>query len=335
MLVSYALLNPHLRLTADISAQGKHDHCPTCTDWRRWRPSDPEPALWYDLERFERRIAAAIQHDRTRDQRARTVHAFVATFQGLSATGKRKELLDRLGLQRASLEEAFVLPSGELDHGRIAGLLAAMQTYSAPVRPRRLGELGKTHLAAAIGGEMVNYRRIEINDPCGPILAEVALFYFANDPRLVTTVGINNSPALADVEAVPGLTWVLNENRVEPMDPLWFFLHVTGPGFNYADRGKSKLVLPTEAGRQLRGEIAAALEPWRKYKRQKDRDQKAFLKIGAPRPERPPDAGRGGRRGDAGSLPQGVRRRCAEGPAAPDHVCGQGPYPKANRKAAR
>ena len=101
MLVSYALLNPHLRLTADISAQGKHDHCPTCTDWRRWRPSDPEPALWYDLERFERRIAAAIQHDRTRGQRARTVHAFVATFQGLSATGKRKELLDRLGLQRA------------------------------------------------------------------------------------------------------------------------------------------------------------------------------------------------------------------------------------------
>jgi hypothetical protein len=137
MLVSYALLNPHLRLTADISAKGKYDHRPTCTDWRRWRPSDLEPALWYDSERFERRIAAAIQHDRTRAQRARTVRAFVATFQGLSATGK-KELLDRLGLQRATLEEAFVLPSGELDHGAIDGLLAAMQTYATPVRPTAL-----------------------------------------------------------------------------------------------------------------------------------------------------------------------------------------------------
>ena len=219
MLVTYALLNPHLRLTADISAEGRHDHRPTCTDWRRWRPSDPEPALWYDLERFERRIAAAIQHDRTRGQRARTVRAFVATFQGLSATGKQKELLDRLGLQRATLEEAFVLPSGELDQGAIDRLLAAMQTYATPVRPRRLGELGKAHLAAAIPGEMVNYRRIEIDDPRGPVLAEVALFYSANDPGLVTTVGINNSPALAGVDAVPGLMWVLNENRVEPGGP--------------------------------------------------------------------------------------------------------------------
>ena len=132
LLADYALVNPHLHLTADLGDGEESEYCPTRPDWRRWRPSDPEPALWYDTGRLGRRIAAAIHHDRTRGGRVRTVRAFVATFQGLSATGRQKELLERLGLQRASLEEAFVRPDGTLDSGRIAGLLDAMRAYASP-----------------------------------------------------------------------------------------------------------------------------------------------------------------------------------------------------------
>jgi DNA topoisomerase VI subunit B len=274
LLVDYALLNPHLRLTANLDTALRHDVRPTHPDWRRWRPSDPEPALWYDTERFARRIAAAIQHDRTRGERVRTVRDFAATFQGLSSTGRQKELLEQRGLRRATLEDAFVRPSGELDRDKTDELLTAMQSYATAVRPRRLGELGKAHINAAIGGEIVRFRRIEIDDPYAPILAEVALVYRGKGTRAVT-VGINSSPALGGVDAVPYLTRCFQEARVELDDPVWFFIHIIGPGFRYTDRGKSRLALPLDATRQLYTEISAVLEPWRKYKKRKERDEKS------------------------------------------------------------
>ncbi len=192
------------------------------------------------------------------------------------------------GQSEKALEDAFVCPSGELDREKIAELLTAIQSYATAVRPRRLGELGKAHIDAAIGGEIVRYRRIEIDDPYAPILAEVALVYRGKGQRAVT-VGINSSPALAGVDAVPYLTRCFQEARVDPDDPVWFFIHLTGPGFRYTDRGKSRLALPLDATRQLYTEISAVLEPWRKYKKRKERDEKAELMLGdVEKPERPP-----------------------------------------------
>src|SRR3954447_1521472 len=288
LLADYALINPALHLTADLGDGQESEWCPTRPDWRRWRPSEAEPALWYDTERLGRRIAAAIHHDRTRGERVRTVRALVAAFQGLSATAKQKELLGRLGLQRASLEEAFVRPDGTLDAGRIAGLLDAMRAYATPVRPRRLGELGKAHLAAGTG-QVVAYRRIEIDDPHAPVLAEAALIFRKGTAGRAITVGINNSPALAGADAVPGLMRLLADALVERGDPVWFFLHLAGPGFRFADRGKSRLILPYAARERLETEIAAVLEPWHKYKKRKEREEKAELRLEeTTKPEQPP-----------------------------------------------
>jgi hypothetical protein len=132
------------------------------------------------------------------------VRAFVATFQGLSSTAKQKELLEPFGLQRASLEEAFVRPDGTLDRGRIGRLLEAMQGRTGPVRARRLGELGRAHLASGTPRGVVAHRRIEIDDPRSPVLVEAALILLDEDGERSVTVGINNSPALAGGDAIPG-----------------------------------------------------------------------------------------------------------------------------------
>jgi hypothetical protein len=282
LLVDYAQLNPHLHLRIRLGAGGEREYLPTRPDWKRWRPSDPEPALWYDVERFERRVAAAVQHDRARGERGRTVRAFVATFQGLSSTAKQKELLEPFGLHRASLKEAFVRPDGTLDRGRIGRLLEAMQGRTSPVRARRLGELGRAHLASGTPRGVVAHRRIEIDDPRSPVLAEAALILLGEDDRRSVTVGINNSPALAGGDAIPGLWDALGQASVEPEDPVWFFLHVTGPGFRYADRGKSRLVLTGEVAGRLADELRSMLEPWRKHKRRRERDSRAAAQAAVP-----------------------------------------------------
>ena len=104
-LYKFATFNPHLHLTAGSAATAEKVYEPTDTAWRRWRPSDPAPAHWYDLDRFERLVAATIHRDRQLG-RVRTVRELVAGFRGLSGTAKQKEVLADLGMARASLEDA-------------------------------------------------------------------------------------------------------------------------------------------------------------------------------------------------------------------------------------
>ena len=84
--------------------------------WKRWRPSDPPPAQWYDLDRFERLVAAKIQHDRQLG-RVRTVRELIAEFRGLTAMAKQKKLLADLGMARTSLEALVV--DGRLDRDQL------------------------------------------------------------------------------------------------------------------------------------------------------------------------------------------------------------------------
>src|SRR4051812_38912095 len=62
-LYKFATFNPHLHLAARVCGKAEV-HEPTDTAWRRWRPSEPAPAHWYDLDRFERLVAATIHRDR-------------------------------------------------------------------------------------------------------------------------------------------------------------------------------------------------------------------------------------------------------------------------------
>jgi YD repeat-containing protein len=125
----YAWLNPHVSISTDWDGEQEETRA-TDPAWRKWQPSDPTRAHWYDYERFERLIAA---YDQDR-QRTRTVREFTAEFRGMSASAKQKEVLDATGTARMALADLF--PDGKADQARIADLLRSIQRATKPVKPQ-------------------------------------------------------------------------------------------------------------------------------------------------------------------------------------------------------
>jgi DNA topoisomerase VI subunit B len=249
-LYKFATFNPHLRLTAGVGGTAEI-YEPTDTAWRRWRPSDPAPASWYDLDRFERLVAATIHRDRQLG-RVRTVRELVAEFRGLSGTAKQKKVLAELGMARASLEGLMV--DRRLDRERLDRLLKAMQAETREVKAAALGVIGQEHLLARLpltelGRESFAYRKRVDDDPGNPRIAETA-FAFDDDAlasRLLL-VGLNNSTALSEAGAfrelgVDGLGGLLGRQYAGEDAPIAFVLHLTGARLSFTDRGKSAVAL--------------------------------------------------------------------------------------------
>jgi DNA topoisomerase VI subunit B len=249
-LYKFAVFNPHLHLTARIGGETEI-HEPTDTAWTRWRPAEPAPAHWYDLDRFERLVAATIHRDRQLG-RTRTVRELVAGFRGLSGTAKQKKLLAELGMARTSLEELVV--DHQLDRDRLDRLLKAMRAESRAVKAATLGVIGQDHLLARLpltelGRESFTYRKRVDDDPGDPRIAETAFAFDedALDGRLLL-VGLNNSTALSDAGAfrelgVDGLGGLLGRQYAGEEAPIAFVLHLTGARLNFTDRGKSAVTL--------------------------------------------------------------------------------------------
>ena len=159
----YALFNPHLRIACRIEGKRGRTWEPTDIGWKRWRPSDPLVAAWYDDDRFERLFCALLNADR-KAGRVRLVRDMLADFRGLSGTGKRKAILAELGLARASLED-LVDKDGGPDRERLALLLAAMQEGGTAPKAAALGIIGKDHILERLqlsgkGLESFDYRKI-------------------------------------------------------------------------------------------------------------------------------------------------------------------------------
>ncbi len=249
-LYKFATFNPHLHLTASILGRTKA-YEPTDTAWRRWRPSEPPPAQWYDLDRFERLVAAKIQRDRQLG-RVRAVRELIAEFRGLTATAKQKKLLADLGMARTSLESLVV--DGRLDREQLERLLGAMQAETRAVKATALGVIGKDHLLARLPDtelvrESFAYCRRVDDDPANPRIAETA---FAFDDtafaRRLLLIGLNNSVALSEAGAfrelgVDGLGGLLGKQYADADAPIAFLLHLTGARLSFTDRGKSAVAL--------------------------------------------------------------------------------------------
>ncbi len=247
----FAWLNPH----ASFGVQWDEEHLRFETansDWSKWRPSDPTPPCWYDVEHLERLIAAYIAQDEASGKQ-RTVREFVAEFRGLSGTGKQKQVLAECGLSRAKLAEL----AGEegIDRGIAARLLEAMKKHSKPVSAASLGVIGKGSLEsrfAATGCEMESFRYKKLNSSeAVPWVLEAAFGWCPKlqERRLVT--GINFSPAISNPFRELGtadlsLDGLLFDLRADWSQPIVVFLHLTHPRPQFSDRGKSALVLEKE-----------------------------------------------------------------------------------------
>ena len=114
--------------------------------WRKWLPSDPTSAHWYDTDRLERLAGAYVAKDQDRDQ-MRTVRDFISDFRGMSGSAKQKAVLDAAGMSRKPLSDLF--PDSNADRDAFANLLSELQSVTNPVKAKDLGIIGEDNILAS------------------------------------------------------------------------------------------------------------------------------------------------------------------------------------------
>jgi DNA topoisomerase VI subunit B len=248
----YTRLNPHLSLEiaweADRWVIKAIDPA-----WRKWRPSDPTSAHWYDTERFERLIAAYVADDQDRG-RARTIREFVSEFRGLSGSAKQRAVLVSTGMARMALADLF--GGGEANHQAIAKLLSAMKGTTRPVKPQDLGPISEACFIKKFVEHHPDMRSFKytktLRDDDGiPAVVEIVFGYCANSQSRRIITGVNWSVGINDPFKNLGpysqsLDGVLNRLYAGRQEPIVIIVHLACPRISYTDRGKGSLVLTGE-----------------------------------------------------------------------------------------
>jgi DNA topoisomerase VI subunit B len=267
LVTGFAVFNPHATIRLDYfgdrTVWGATDPA-----WRKWKPSRPTSAHWYELPHVERLIGAYITHDKDSGNESRLVSDFLAEFDGLTASAKRKKVLDETGLKRVRLEA--LVAGGRLDSERVAALLASMRRHTRPVASRLLGIIGEDHLKARLLGmgvqaESFRYcRRLadgkskksaETGEEKAclddlPGVLESAFGWLGKDAADERRIyaAVNWSAALSHPfrhfgATGEGLERQLSELRATRDEPVVFVLHLAQPRVAYTDRGKSVVVV--------------------------------------------------------------------------------------------
>lgn len=246
----YAMFNPHLEVTFDWFGDVTHFKA-TNTDWKKWKPNKPTSPHWYEPQHLSRLIAAYITYDRERED-DRTVSAFLAEFDGLTGTAKRRKVLDETDMARIHLSQ--LVKGDDLDGKLIAKLLASMKKHTKEVKPPRLGVIGKDHISQRIVElgcvpDSIEYKKFADKDGL-PYVAELAFGYLGEDAdcnrSLIT--GANWSAAIHNPfrsfgATGQGLEGFLASQYAGIDAPVVFVCHLAHPRVEYTDRGKSALVL--------------------------------------------------------------------------------------------
>jgi DNA topoisomerase VI subunit B len=261
LIESYVWFNPHLTLRAVWFGQEFVNVKATNPNWEKWRPRNPTSPHWYDDSRLQRYLAAHVARDRDLGHH-RTVREFIAEFRGLSGTAVQRKVLAEVGCSHQSLAQFFGVE--QVNRVGIAKLLAAMRKHSKPVAAKHLGVIGADHfsqrfLAAGGNVETSKYQCRKGMTPDGiPYVVEFAfglhqsgLTQGADVTRKIVTganwsVGINN-PFRAFGSTGEGLESTLTKVRANAREPVICALHLASAYLQYADRGKSSIILADNA----------------------------------------------------------------------------------------
>ncbi|MDR3639634.1 MAG: hypothetical protein P4L84_37890 [Isosphaeraceae bacterium] len=249
----FTVLNPHLTLTTSWFGD-RREIAATTPRWLKWGPRNPTSPHWYRLDHLERRVAAQIAYDADHGRES-TVREFVQEFRGLSGTAKQKAVLEAAGLQRARLTDLW-------DRGPDARnrLLAAMQDHSRPVKPTDLGVIGREHLSRRLEEmgcvmESFTYRKAEGTDDGVPWVLEAAFGWLGEGaaPARRFVAGVNWSPGIVNPFRQLGrfgvsLDAILEQQRAGHREPVALVLHLACARVEYADRGKSAVVIGGAGG---------------------------------------------------------------------------------------
>jgi hypothetical protein len=269
----YIGLNPHLALSCKLpDGEGINWLEPTAPDWGKWQPTDQIPPHWYSAERLQRLMAACINRDQRDGKRVRQLREFVRDFRGLTGSAKLAAVLDELGLSGARLDVFFA--DDKVDHTGIARLLAAMRQHSKPVKPERLGLIGRDHFAclfAADGAEpdQVKYSRELGHDGDLPFVVEAAFAPIKDLSSTPLVSGINWSPAIGDPFRWSASAWshhtlrgLVRDRHVVAGTSTLIGVSVATPTVSFVDRGKSSAMLPRAVGEAVETVVTKVTKEW-------------------------------------------------------------------------
>jgi DNA topoisomerase VI subunit B len=258
---SYAWFNPHLTLRGTWYGHRFINIAATDSAWEKWNPRKPTSAHWYDETRLQRYLAAHVARDREL-KRNRTVREFIAEFRGLSGTAVQHKILAEVGCSHQSMAQFFGID--QVNREGIAKLLASMRKHSKPVAPKQLGIIGAQHLKQRVleaGGNADTFKYVLrkgfTNDGI-PYVIETAFCLHQSaltkgavvSRKLITganwSVGINN-PFRHFGSTGEGLETTLAEVRANAKEPVICAVHLASASIQYADRGKSSIILSDDA----------------------------------------------------------------------------------------
>jgi hypothetical protein len=262
LIEAYVWFNPHLSLRGVWFGQEFINVQATNPNWEKWRPRNPTSPHWYDESRLQRYLAAHVARDRDLGQH-RTVREFIGEFRGLSGTAVQRTILTEVGCSHQSLAQFF--GTDQVNRNGIAKLLAAMRKHSKPVKPNHLGIIGVEHfkqrfLAAGGNPDTFKYQCRKGMTPDGiPYVVEFAFGLHQSglaqggagvSRKFVTganwSAGINN-PFRRFGSTGEGLESTLAKVRTNASQPVICALHLASAHIQFADRGKSSIILTDNA----------------------------------------------------------------------------------------
>jgi DNA topoisomerase VI subunit B len=253
---AFAWINPHLTLRVVWNGKVKLDFQATNPAWKKWQPSWPTCAHWYDQSRFRRYMPAHIAH-----RGKTTVREFISEFDGMTGTAKQRIVLAETNSSHMPLRKYFGVRKANTEN--IAKLLASIKAHTKPVRPTTLGIIGKEHLYRRMEDAGGDPRTFTYNRDLGITagIPHVSEFAFGlhrdglgagSDPSRRIIRGVNWSAAINDPfrqigQGGESLDSVLAAVKANTSQPIILALHVARAHVSYTDRGKSAIVVEGES----------------------------------------------------------------------------------------
>jgi DNA topoisomerase VI subunit B len=275
LMVGFAVFNPH----AHFIVNGQDFQLAPLETFKKWRPDFPTSPHWYDLEALDKLASGLLANSRNEGRSPLTIRQFVGIFDGLKRPGKQK-LIGEAMEPAATLED--LANDNDMDQAKIFYLLALMKENTTPIKPAKLGILGRNFISDFLTAfncqmEGFKYKSISIDDPASPCVIETAIA-FKSDPGLRTFWGLNFSPIPKSLP--PDISDYLQDENVliDYDDPIVLVIHITMPKFGFTDRGKSTLSLLWDVKDRIEECLKVVAKDWAKLKRKKRRSEQATLR---------------------------------------------------------
>lgn len=264
-----ALTNPHASIRIGVTNDGAEQAKSREDDstnfyqrtvafpakWRKFLPSDPTSAHWYDRPALSRLVFSHIAHARN-GGRDMTLREFVRQFRGLSGSAKAKAVCDRL-------PQITRLSDFEGDENALSDLLLILQETAPAPSPHVLGRVGEAHFRhcfdAWFGVKRFWYAKDTGQDNGIPFVFEAAVAETERPGSFFPA--INFSPTFEDPLAGThistskvsafGIEGFLNRAHAAPTPdafygeslPVAVAVHLVCPVLAFLDRGKTRLKL--------------------------------------------------------------------------------------------